>query len=142
MDNDLISRSALRKVLCEEYEAREHYIGEKMLEAIDNAPTIDLSQIESVTINELSEEDKLKFMELLKHPKTQIYIRNEMSLDGEGWIVNDKNKSERPQGEWIIDEEGGDSTCTLVTCPFCKERMCCKMNFCGNCGADMRGGKK
>lgn len=31
---------ALKKVLCEKYEAREHYIGEKMLEAIDNAPTV------------------------------------------------------------------------------------------------------
>ena len=48
----------------------------------------------------------------------------------------------RPKGEWIIDDEGSDSTCTLVTCPFCKERMCCKMNFCGNCGADMRGNKE
>ncbi len=41
MNNDLISREALKKVLCEEYEAREHYIGEKMLEAIDNAPTVE-----------------------------------------------------------------------------------------------------
>jgi len=36
----LIDADKLKKVLCEEYEAREHYIGEKMLEAIDNAPTV------------------------------------------------------------------------------------------------------
>jgi len=44
---------------------------------------------------------------------------------------------ERPHGKWIIDVEDGINT--MVTCPFCKERHCCKMNFCGNCGADMRG---
>lgn len=42
----------------------------------------------------------------------------------------------RQQGEWIVDEENGINS--LVTCPFCKERHCCRMNFCGNCGADMR----
>ena len=41
-NDDLISRDALKKVLCEEYEAKEHYIGEKMLEAIDNAPTVSI----------------------------------------------------------------------------------------------------
>lgn len=39
---DLISREALKKVLCEEYEAREHYIGEIMLKAIDNAPAVEI----------------------------------------------------------------------------------------------------
>lgn len=37
-DTDKISRGALKKTLCEEYEAREHYIGEIMLKAIDDAP--------------------------------------------------------------------------------------------------------
>ena len=37
---DLISREALKKVLIEEYEAREHYSGEIMLKVIDNAPTV------------------------------------------------------------------------------------------------------
>ena len=36
----LIDADVLKKTLCEEYEAREHYIGEKMIQAIDNAPTI------------------------------------------------------------------------------------------------------
>lgn len=40
----LIDADALKKALCEEYEAREHYIGEKMIEAIDNAPTVEQSQ--------------------------------------------------------------------------------------------------
>lgn len=40
-EGDLISRSELKKVLIEEYEAREHYIGEIILKAIDNAPTVE-----------------------------------------------------------------------------------------------------
>ena len=41
---DLISREALRKTLCEEYEAKDHYIGEIMLKAIDNAPTVEVPE--------------------------------------------------------------------------------------------------
>lgn len=37
----LIDADDLKKTLCEEYEAREHYIGEIMLKAIDNAPTVE-----------------------------------------------------------------------------------------------------
>lgn len=36
----LINADALKEVLINEYEAREHYIGEIMLKVIDNAPTI------------------------------------------------------------------------------------------------------
>lgn len=52
-------------------------------------------------------------------------------------IIDGKTNYSRPQGKWIIDQEGDKNT---ITCPFCGERHCCKMNFCGNCGADMRGG--
>lgn len=51
-------------------------------------------------------------------------------------IIDGKTNFSRPQGEWIIDPEG------IVTCPFCGERHCCKMNFCGNCGAYMKGGNE
>lgn len=44
----IIDADELKKVLCEEYEAREHYIGEKMLQAIDNAPTVEAYTIEDV----------------------------------------------------------------------------------------------
>lgn len=37
---------ALKKTLIEEYEAREHYIGEIMLKAIDNAPTVEIPENE------------------------------------------------------------------------------------------------
>ena len=46
----------------------------------------------------------------------------------QGW------RYERTQGEWIVEAESG-----IYICPFCNERHCCKMKFCGNCGASMRG---
>ena len=91
-----------------------------VLDYIDNFPTLEYP--EAITIKCDTEEDMQKLLSLFRNARAELRV-----------------EAERPQGEWIIDEEGSDSTCTLVTCPFCKERMCCKMNFCGNCGADMRG---
>jgi len=62
-------------------------------------------------------------------------------IDNAPAVVNEKLTTERSQGEWIIDQEETKNTVTLVTytCPFCGERHCCKMNFCGNCGAELKG---
>ena len=79
MNNDLISREALKKVLCEEYEAREHYIGEIMLKAIDNAPTV-AYPFE-------------KFRTMLCGT-CQAYMRIE---------------PERPQGKWIFHKDYNES---------------------------------
>lgn len=91
------------------------------------------------------------------HPKNNIGERRKYALDIIEKLYDNKSidirertalinailyhfpDEERSKGEWIIDYEGDKNTCTLVTCPFCGERHCCKMNFCGNCGADMRG---
>ena len=70
----LIDADTLKKVLCEEYEAREHYIGEIMLKAIDNAPTVNF-MISPDYVTELQNINK----ELIKQ------------LEEAG----------RPQGEWI-----------------------------------------
>ena len=43
---------------------------------------------------------------------------------------------ERPQGEWIDYSNEG-----YVECPFCHHSFTYWGNFCGNCGADVRGGK-
>ena len=50
-------------------------------------------------------------------------------------IAQGRHYEGRPEGKWIIDVEDGINT--MVTCPFCKERHCCVMNYCGNCGAKM-----
>lgn len=73
---NLISREALKKALCEEYEAREHYIGEIMLKAIDNAPAVNI--------------------------KDQIAgAYNEGYMCG-----NKEAEKGRPQGEWIFRSGG------------------------------------
>ena len=91
---DLISRSDLKKVLCEKYEAREHYIGEKMLEAIDNATAVtqDCSECKRfdfpyVTINvEFTEEEKQEIIEKV-------------------WkgllVMSDEKANAKPQNAWI-----------------------------------------
>ena len=71
----LIDADALRKVLCEDYEAREHYIGEKMLEAIDNAPTVDLTK------NQAYDKGFITAMKLYSRPKGE-------------WVLN---KDENPE---------------------------------------------
>lgn len=49
--------------------------------------------------------------------------------------------ADRPQGEWIKHEI--EDTCRWVECSEChKEYPNIEMNFCPNCGKDMRGNKK
>ena len=73
---DLISRSALKKTLCEEYEAREHYIGEIMLKAIDNAPTV--------------ERPKGKWIRYRDNPHQPEHIK--CSNCGQYWSIADHDK--------------------------------------------------
>lgn len=42
-------------------------------------------------------------------------------------------KNERPQGKWILNQDENPE------CPFCHHSFKYWGNFCGNCGADMRG---
>ena len=56
-----------------------------------------------------------------------------------------KEKSERPQGEWIGKEEYDDyPNKTVCECSECGKMICISHNdfpnFCENCGADMKGG--
>ena len=72
-------------------------------------------------------------------------------IDGEDWIrISEVKQSlqdvptveERPQGEWKFkkfDEKTGIPN--SYWCPFCgMVKAQVYDNFCGNCGADMRGG--
>lgn len=60
---------------------------------------------------------------------------------GEALDLVIKALEERPQGEWIFkkfDEETGISNSDW--CPFCgKVKAQVYDNFCGNCGAQLRG---
>lgn len=49
----------------------------------------------------------------------------------------------RPQGEWIphATSVGGKKYIEYSRCSECGEMALVRMNFCPNCGADMRGGE-
>lgn len=50
---------------------------------------------------------------------------------------------ERPQGEWLEMKRKIDNihSVFIFKCPFCGYIEKCKTNFCGKCGAEMRGKK-
>lgn len=110
----LIDADELKKVLCEEYEAREHYIGEIMLKAIDNAPTI-------IWCSETSEGYPL--MDL--RPREEGY-----------WMVTaeDTEGIHRIQCPFCNYEKGTDFA-SLITVTFEKFPP-----FCEKCGAALKGG--
>lgn len=59
----------------------------------------------------------------------------------EAIIANGKPYEERPQGEWIFNTTWQDYECNNCH-NWVRKRQGELPNFCGNCGADMRGGKE
>ena len=56
-------------------------------------------------------------------------------------IANGIPYEERPQGEWIMDNEHTKNPLLWYKCNLCGVYHS-PTNFCPNCGADMRGGAK
>ena len=113
MNNDLISREALKKAI-EEYKYCGFY--DKLIEVIDNAPTVEINEITQDLI------DKVNVNVGLAQPI----------------------KDERPQGEWIDNKVAFYHVCSecgaCVTEVLYKIFLCeGELNYCPNCGADMRG---
>ena len=57
-------------------------------------------------------------------------------------IINGKPYEERPQGEWITQEQGAFYPIECSSChhePFCNDEGYVLSEFCPECGADMRG---
>ena len=119
MNNDLISRSELKKVIetyrpipiKTEYSQGKNNMIDYCIAEIDNAPTVELTEL-------------CKGCQYLKDCETC-------------------DKNERPQGEWelirVADHCGIHDS---FVCPFCNyEREYRKKNLCEECGADMRGEK-
>ena len=127
MNNDLISREALKKAL------KDAHINMKLtfdiatfncvMNTIDNAPTVETSKIEYKAYN-----DGFK--------------------DG---VDQGIKLSERPQGKWIYHRAQGEFL-PYMECDNCHEEFLLNMlrpaefrkvnRFCSNCGADMREGGK
>ena len=59
-------------------------------------------------------------------------------IDAKQIIINAPSVSDRPQGEWIIEIDANNYT--YGRCSICGMRQYAgHLNFCPNCGADMRG---
>ena len=59
-------------------------------------------------------------------------------MDAKQIIINTPFMSDRPQGEWIIEIDVNNYT--YGRCSICGMRQYAgHLNFCPNCGADMRG---
>lgn len=109
----LIDADALKKTLCEEYEAREHYIGEIMLKAIDNAPTV-------IWCNQTSE----------GLPLMDMRVKNQ----GEWMVTAEDNDGIHRIECPFCRYEKGSNFADYIMVTF--EKL---PHFCENCGADMRG---
>jgi hypothetical protein len=130
MNNDLISRSALKKEI-EQYQiqwnkncdidiAKWNCCG-TILAIIDNAPTV-----------AVDEEIERKREELYQSSKKLFDTARMLGV-------------ERPKGEWVQREElfDDEETPRMVwgcnKCGFSLKSIHDKRNYCPNCGADMRG---
>ena len=129
MNNDLISREALKKALksnckpelCHDYNTAwcEHCCPHNDFEdLIDNAPTVELTETE---------------VQEVLNKRCITAVANE-------YLIALHNKTERPKGEWKDHSDEG-----YVECPFCGSATTCddnkdELHYCWNCGADMRGG--
>lgn len=114
MNNDLISREALKKALeVTQYNDIDDLTRTERL--IDNAPTIEYP--EQITIKCDTEEDKQKLLLALRNAKLKVLA-----------------EAERPQGEWIHYLGCGIGKAVCSECGKLGETTKC----CGNCGAEMR----
>lgn len=124
MNDDLISRSALKEEFAKHEDRKGYLIGD-WEDIIDNAPTVELEPFCKVTLDE----DKLR--EIVDELRQEI-------IDGE-IVLTEKKKT----GHWNYARFGNQ---TLVKCSECEEEFLgndvSDYNFCPNCGADMRGGRE
>ena len=123
MNNDLISREALKKVIMECMTAWDEHSNygqgrlrsyEWTINLIDNAPTVDA---------------------IPNKEGYEMYNKGYMS----GY---ERGKKARPHGKWIIADVVSDY---YHKCPFCHWRNTVTSsleNYCPNCGARMDGGEE
>lgn len=132
MNNDLISREALKKKLkSESYWTYTQEYGDAIpvgwvMSAIDNAPAVN----PSLNLDNITEEDIEKFIVIMQRANSKGLL-----------AINE----ERPQGEWIYNQYDANPKIGNWHCSIC-HTICYEMklahdnfNYCPNCGADMRG---
>lgn len=118
MNNDLISREALKKAIAE-WKYRGFY--DKLIEVIDNVPTA-LFPLTIQIVDKVTDEDIETLKQLMADDKPQV-----LNLE-----------TERPQGEWQVSDIPESTLCKCSICNF--NLGAYSFNFCPQCGADMRKG--
>ena len=117
MNNDLISREALKKEFCKDIMG-----GLNWERIIDNAPTVEPEKV--LVANVTFDKDKLE--QIVRDQVIEPIKNGELVI-----------KEERPTGEWITaysEKKKKVNKCRV--CGFISIQG--KTNFCPNCGADMR----
>ena len=119
MNNDLISREALKKAFANSKHIKETVSGLDVMEMlaikeiIDNAPTV--------------KPEKAKEGEIVKAYTKGFDTGVEIA------------RTERPQGKWICKDKV-DGHMFGYSCSNCRNPEWQITRFCPNCGADMKGG--
>jgi len=113
MNNDLISREALKKAIeqGEGFSWDSHGKDDLCVRKkyIDNAPTVEITEEQAIE-----------------------------KLHETGWLIrHDKEMTERPHGEWVLCEDSYFNRCSICGDIWLNEANS-DFNFCPNCGADMR----
>ena len=123
MNNDLISRSALKEEIIKLQKAEQNITPLAISISFDNLKTL-INNAPTIEINEITQDliDKVNVNVGLAQPI----------------------KDERPQGEWIDNKVAFYHVCSecgaCVTEVLYKIFLCeGELNYCPNCGADMRG---
>lgn len=133
MNNDLISRSYLKNLPFERVIHTDFGDTAIPIEEIDNAPTVDVQSAIKRDVWELYQRHQ-------SHLGTYVYGFGIELKE----LLNRYEITERPQGEWINQEQGAFYPIECSKChnqPFCNDKGYVLSNFCPNCGADMRGKK-
>lgn len=151
MNNDLISRSELKKAIQNLYDETPDGIVrfgiEKSYDVIDNAPTV---EPKAIKVN-IPEDVKDKLIEELSKPRKAVFDEPKTLTDciiayGDGY-ESARRLFERPHGKWEYNQYDGNAKIGNWHCSNC-HNICYEMkltydnyNFCPNCGADMRKGE-
>lgn len=125
MNNDLISREALRKAIDDYAEKRQDVLlwQSDIENIIDNAPTVEPQKV--LVANVTFDQDKL---EQIVRDRVIEPIKN-----GELVLQTD----ERPHGKWVVDMHTREVVCS--NCGQSRRDTRTKhVFFCNHCGADMR----
>lgn len=104
--------------------------------AIDNAPTVEPYQGEERVNIKMSEEEIKQFKQMLREHNLLYTVTSNTFVEGAS--------VERSQGEWIDDNELDSyyANCSCCGYQIDTHYECGYLNFCPNCGADMRGGRE